>query len=248
MTGTGFFRSKKRVLTCVTVLLACTPLFGWAQGAAPKPTPAPAAPPQTTTLPTPAAAKDSAAKAAAAAPVPAAAAPVPAAMPALSDSARTALKSEIERELKVIADSLKLTPDQRAKARPILLDHAYQVRSLRQKYATQEKAPAVVQAMQKDMQVLRDSTDAKMGSVLTAPQMTQFKTKRDAWLGQTRTRMGMGGPPQAASAAAPAGMPAPTDTAHKAAQAPPAAAPKVAPAAAPKAAPAAAPADTAKKK
>ena len=105
MTGTGFFRSKKRVLTCLAVLLAGTPLFGWAQGAAPKPTPAHAAPPQTITLPTPAAAKDSAAKAAAAT-------PGPATVPALSDSARAALKSEIERELKVMADSLKVTPDQ----------------------------------------------------------------------------------------------------------------------------------------
>jgi len=208
MSGSGPSRLRKMVLACAAVLLAGLPLLGWAQGAAPKPTSTPAATPQTITLPS-SATKDSTAKAAAAAP----AAPAAAKAPTLSDSARAALKAEIEHELKAMADTLKLTAEQRAQARPILLDHAYQVRSLRGKYAAQERTPAVTEAMQKDMQVLRDSTDARMARVLTADQMTQYRMKRDEWLGRTRTRHGLTGTPAAA------GAPAPGDTAKKAAPA-----------------------------
>ena len=102
--------------------------------------------------------------------------------PTLSDSARAALKSQIERELKAMADTLKLTPEQRAKARPILLDHAYQVKQLREKYARQEKTPAVTDTMKKEMQTLRDATDGKLAQVLTGEQMTQYKKWRDEGL------------------------------------------------------------------
>ena len=132
---------------------------------------------------------DAAAKAAAAA----ASAEVAKLAAPLSDSTRAALLAEVERELKLVADSLKLTPEQRGQARPILLDHAYQVRSLRDKYARQERTQATADAMRKDMLQLREATDTKLGAVFTVQQMNQFKARREEWLGRTRTRMGMAG-------------------------------------------------------
>jgi hypothetical protein len=59
-------------------------------------------------------------------------------------------------------------------------------------------------------------TDTKLGTVLSAQQMIQYKTGRDEWLGQLRTRMGMGG----TSGMAPASARAPADIAQEAASAP----------------------------
>ena len=115
---------RRTLLVLVPALIAVLPLLSWAQGSTPP------AQGTTITLPSSAASKDSAMKTAAAAGAHKA--------PTLSDSTRAALKSQIERELKAMADTLKLTPEQRAKARPILLDHAYQVKQLREKYARQE--------------------------------------------------------------------------------------------------------------
>jgi Spy/CpxP family protein refolding chaperone len=195
---------KRTVLACVPALIAGLPLLSWAQGSTPPPAPS-AAPESTITLPTPAAVKDSAAKVA---PAPKAA--------TLSDSARAALRSQIDRQLREMADSLKLTPDQRAKARPILLDHGYQIMQLRDKYATQEKTPAVTDAMRKEMQVLRDATDANLALVLTGEQMAQYKKKRDEGLTMARSKMGIAPPaaPAALTPAAPA-APAPADTTRK---------------------------------
>ena len=219
---------KRAVLACVPVLIAGFPLLSWAQGATPPPKTATA--PATITLPTPAAAKDTAVKVAA----PAASA---AGLPALSDSARTAIKSQIELELKALGDTLKLTPDQKAKARPILLDHAYQVKQLRDKFATQQKTPAVVESMQKEMQGMRESTDGKLAMVLTGEQMVGYKKWRDEGLTRMRSKMGIQGTtPPAAPAPAAGTAAAPTPA-------------KPAPAVAAPANPAAAaPADTAKKK
>jgi hypothetical protein len=212
MSWSSSFHVKRAVLACVPVLIAGFPLLSWAQGATPPPKPATA--PATITLPTPAAVKDSAVKVAA----PAASA---ARLPALSDSARTAIKSQIELELKALGDTLKLTPDQKAKARPILLDHAYQVKQLREKYAKQEKTPAVVESMQKEMQGMRESTDGKLAMVLTGEQMVHYKKWRDEGLTRMRSKMGIQGmtppAPPAPAAVAPAtpAAPAPADTAKK---------------------------------
>jgi len=204
---------RRTLLACVPALIAGLPLLSWAQGSTPPPKPS-TTQSTTVTLPTPAAAKDSATQAAATV------ASGPKA-PALSDSARAALRSEIDHQLKAMADTLKLTPDQRAKARPILLDHAYQVKQLRDKYATQEKTPAVVEAMKKDMQVLRDANDAKLAMVLTGEQMAQYKKMRDEGLARGRAKLGITGMPAAPAPAAPApaapapAAPAPADTAGK---------------------------------
>jgi len=226
------------MLACVPVLIAGLPLLSWAQASTPTPT-ASAAAATPSTLTTPAAAKDSAMKLAA----PAAAkdtAMTLAAPPAeggpkavtLSDSARAEVVAQITRQLKEMADSLKLTTDQRAKARPILLDHGYQVKQLREKYATQERTPAITEEARKEMQVLRDATDTKLAQVLTADQMAQYKKKRDEELARARALMGM-----AAPAAAPALTPAAAPALTPAAVAPAAVAPAVV-----------APADTTKKK
>ena len=195
---------RRTLLVLVPALIAGLPLLSWAQGSTPP------AQGTTITLPSSAASKDSAMKTAAAAGAHKA--------PTLSDSTRAALKSQIERELKAMADTLKLTPEQRAKARPILLDHAYQVKQLREKYARQEKTPAVTDTMKKEMQTLRDATDGKLAQVLTGEQMTQYKKWRDEGLSRMRSKMGMtapSAPAMAAPAAPAAGTPAPVDTTKK---------------------------------
>ena len=124
---------------------------------------------------------------------PSAAAAAKAAAP-LSAQERAALRAEIDRALKAMADSLKLTPTQRSQARPILLDHAYQVKQVRERYATQERTQPVLQAMQNDLQVLRDTTDAKMSRVLHSDQMAGYLANRDQWLNRLRARMGVTAP------------------------------------------------------
>ena len=182
MSWFGTAHVRRMVLACVPALIAALPLLSWAQGPAPAPAPA--------------AATDSAMK------------PAPAAgghkAPMLSDSARAALRAQIDRQLREMADSLKLTPEQRSKARPILLDHAYQLKQLRDKYAGQERTPAAMETVRKEMHVLRDSTDAKLAHVLTADQMAHFKKWRDEGLTRARSKMGMTEPPGMAAPVAPA--------------------------------------------
>lgn len=118
------------------------------------------------------------------------AAPAKPGMPAaLSDSTRAALKAQVEKELKAMADTLKLTPAQRTKARPIMLEHAYQVRQLRTKYAMAPRTPETREAMAKDMQSLRDATDGKLAEVMSGEQMTKYKEMRDAMLNRARAKM-----------------------------------------------------------
>jgi len=176
-------RARRALLAFVPALIAGLPLLSGAQGSAPPPTSS-ATQRTTVTLPAPAAAGARA--------------------PAPSDSARAALASQIDRQLKEMADSLQLTPEQRAKARPILLDHAYQVKQLREKYATKEKTPAVMETMKKEMQVLRDATDGKLAQVLTADQMTQYRKKRDEGLIRARAKPGITGMPGMGTPGAPA--------------------------------------------
>jgi ribonuclease HII len=108
---------------------------------------------------------------------------------ALTDSARLAFRAEVDRQLKQMADSLKLSPQQRANARPILLDHAYQVKQLRDKYSPMERTAANREAMTKEMQTLRNATDGKLAGVLSADQMTQYKAMRDAALVKVRAKL-----------------------------------------------------------
>jgi len=200
----GTFSAGRRTMlvVCAAFLLVVLPLVSWAAPPIipppPKPKPGATTPATAPAATTPAAAThaaapasapasahaDSAAKAAAAA-VSASAAK----LPPLPDSTRAALRSEIERELKAMADSLKLSQEQRAQARPIFLDQAYQLKQIREKYAAQEKSPAVMDAMKKDVQALREATDTRLGAVFTVNQMAHFKAKREAWLGQTKARL-----------------------------------------------------------
>ena len=175
--------STKRAAAAVAALLVMSmPLLARAQE--------PATPPAN------AAAADSAAKPAGAAPAaPEAGAPAatPVAKPpmpaALSDSARAAVRAQVEKELKAMADSLKLTPSQRSKARPILLEHAYQLRELRTKYATHPRTAETREAMAKDAQTLRDATDAKLAEIMSGDQITRYKQMRDEMLTRARSRM-----------------------------------------------------------
>jgi len=112
-------------------------------------------------------------------------------MTALSDSARASLQSQIGHELKTLGDSLKLTPDQKAKAKPILLDHAIGLAGIRDKYSKLGKTTANMASMKQEVLKLRDATDTKLASVLTPPQMTTYKAKRDQWLKGAATKLGM---------------------------------------------------------
>jgi hypothetical protein len=192
------------MLACVAALITGLPLFAWAQS--PTPPPAPAALPDTTRKsPAPVAAQDSATATA-----------VPPAIP-LSDSAKAAIRTQITRELAALADTLKLTPEQRAKAKPIMLDHGYQLSQLRDKYAAQPKTPAVAEEMKKEAQSLRDATDTKLALVFTGEQMAVFKQKRDEGLTRIRSKMGVVAPATKATKAAPAApaTPALADTTKK---------------------------------
>lgn len=117
--------------------------------------------------------------------------PAAPAMPALSDSARAAVRAQVSKELKTMADTLKLTQEQRDKARPILLDHAYKLRQLRDKYAGMERTPENRAAMQKEAASLREATDAKLTALLTGDQMTAFKRWREEGMGRARAKLGV---------------------------------------------------------
>lgn len=160
--------SRRAILTCATLSMVSLPLLAWAQGSTPPTTP-PAAPPAMPS--TPAVAKQAQQAV------------------TMSDSARLAFRADVDRQLKQMADTLKLSPQQRANARPILLDHAYQVKQLRDKYVKMERTPANREAMTKEMQTLREATDGKLAGVLSADQMTQYKVMRDAALAKVRTKM-----------------------------------------------------------
>ena len=108
-----------------------------------------------------------------------------------SDSTRAAIRADIDRTLRAMADTLKLTLEQKTKAKSILTEHAYNLTSLRDRYRSQEKTPQVVGAMRTEMQQMRESTDMKLGSVFTVDQMNQYRAKRDEWLGGMRTRLGL---------------------------------------------------------
>lgn len=169
MNRSGSRWSRSANFTCAVLMLASLPLLVRAQATKP-----PAAPPSSmpATSSMPAAVAEPMRKAT-----------------AMTDSARLAFRADVDRQLKQMADTLKLSPQQRANARPILLDHAYQVKQLRDKYAPMERTPANREAMTKEMQTLRDATDAKLAGVLSADQLTQYKTMRDAALVKMRAKM-----------------------------------------------------------
>jgi hypothetical protein len=163
----------------------------------------------------------------------------------LPDSTRAAIRADIDRDLKSMADTLKLTPEQRTKAKSILTEHAYNLVSLRDKYRSQEKTPQVIEAMRREIQGMRDSTDKKLGSVFTFDQMNQYRVKRDEWLGGMRTKLGL--PPTSPAGAIPASTaPATLGATSGAATAPAGAVVDTAAKAAPPSPPA--PADTTTKK
>ena len=159
--------SRRFMLACATLSLLSLPLVVRAQGS----TPALKAPPMPATQST-AALTAQGNKAM-----------------AMSDSAKNAYKAEAEKQLNQMATDLKLTPEQKAKAKPILLDHAAQVKLLRDKYAVMEKTPATRDAMTKEMHSLRDATDGKLSGVLSADQLAHYKTMRDAQLAKMRSKM-----------------------------------------------------------
>ena len=186
---------RRTVLACVAALSTGLPLLSRAQS--PAPPPAAIAVSDTTRKPAaPVAAQNSAM-----------ATDAPQAI-TLSDSTKAAIRAQVTRELTALADTLKLTPEQRAKARPIMLEHGYQLMQLRDKYVVQGRTPAVAEEMRKEAQALRADTDTKLALVFTGEQMAVYKKKRDEGLTRMRSKMGVAAP------AAPA-VPAPADTAKK---------------------------------
>ncbi len=167
--------ASRAMVSGAVVFAVAIPLFAWAQGSAP-------------------AGHDSAMRMPAVTAKPAVPEMKAPAMPTLSDSARAAIKAQIGRELKAMADTLKLTPDQRARARTILLDQGYQLHNLREKYMAMPRTPENRAAMTKEMQALRDSTDARLVNVLSADQMARYKKWREERLTTARSKMGTGAP------------------------------------------------------
>ena len=111
-------------------------------------------------------------------------------MMALSDSARASLQSQIGHELRMLGDSLKLTPDQKAKVKPILVDHAMSLAGIRDKYSKLGKSTANMAAMKQEVLKLRDATDTKLASVLSPAQLTAYKAKRDQWMKSAVAKLG----------------------------------------------------------
>ena len=130
--------TRDAILVGVTVLMAGFPLLARAQSTPPGQSAAPKSPPPAGTPPAQPATSEP----------PATAAPKPAApaategAPVLSDSVRALVRNEVLTQLKQMADALKLSQEQRDKARPILLDAAYQIRQLRLKYGAMDRTPA----------------------------------------------------------------------------------------------------------
>lgn len=116
--------------------------------------------------------------------------PEAAKIPALSDSARSATREEVGKQLKMLADSLNLTQQQRDKVRPILMAHVTQMKMIRDKYAAMDRTPENREAMKKDAMTLRDATDAKLAGVLTPDQMTKYKAWRESMMSKAKDRMG----------------------------------------------------------
>jgi hypothetical protein len=110
----------------------------------------------------------------------------------MSDSAKAAWKSDVQHQLKQMGEQLKLTPQQQASVKPILTEHATQVKQLRDKYAPMARTAANKEAMTKEMQSLRDATDAKLAGVLSADQMTQYKKMRDEQMAKMKSKMATG--------------------------------------------------------
>jgi len=157
--------SRRAIVACATLSLLSVPLAAQAQGST------------------------QAAKTAAVSATPSATAMPTQGNKTMSDSEKNAYKAEAEKQLNQMATELKLTPDQKAKAKPILLDHAAQVKALRDKYSAMEKTPATRESMTKEMHALRDATDGKLTGVLSASQMTSYKTMRDAQITKMRASL-----------------------------------------------------------
>jgi Rod binding domain-containing protein len=66
------------------------------------------------------------------------------------------------------------------------------VKQLRDKYAPMARTAANKEAMTKEMQSLRDATDAKLAGVLSADQMTQYKKMRDEQMAKMKSKMATG--------------------------------------------------------
>jgi hypothetical protein len=169
MTRLVSFDKRRAVCAAAIALMVSVPVIAWAQGSTPQPPPAAASP-----------AKQ--------APAPAESA---SGLPTLSDAERAAARAEVQRQLKQMADSLQLTKEQRDKARPIMLDAAYQLKQVRDKYAAMEKSPANREAMTKEVRTLREGNDAKLAAVLSPEQMAKYKAMRDVHLTKARAKMGI---------------------------------------------------------
>ena len=177
MFGSRTPHERAMVLACALAMLAGLPLRGGAQSV---PEPAPTMPKVMTKM------GDSTAKA-----VTGAMNAGAAQMTGLSDSARASLQSQIGHELRMLGDSLRLTPDQKSKVKPILIDHATALAGIRDKYSKLGKSTANMAAMKQEVLKLRDATDTKLASVLTPPQLTAYKAKREQWMKGAVSKLGM---------------------------------------------------------
>ena len=179
-------RSSHVILVLAALAIAALPLVALAQGSTPQPAASGQSAPE----------KSAPAQATPAQSAPAQATPAatptksaPTASMGKSGMSHDQMKDEVQRQLKTMSQQLKLTPDQRDKAKAILMDQASQLKQMRTKYAGMEKNDANKAAMKKDVEDLRDATDAKMAEVLSADQMTQYKAMREAQKAKMKEKM-----------------------------------------------------------
>ena len=113
----------------------------------------------------------------------------PAPVPAAKNSSWAATKSharggaaeeqnEMSERLQQMTHRLKLTDDQVAKVKSIFAAKKVQASELRAKFKGQPATAESKVAMEKARKDLHADTDAKLAQVLTADQMTEYKTMR----------------------------------------------------------------------
>lgn len=100
----------------------------------------------------------------------------------------------LDRQMSVLKDQLKLTPDQESKVRTILEDSGKKTHALMEKYGRPEPGKGPSEEQRAAMRGAREETNTQLSQVLSADQLEQFK-KFQAERGR-RFRKGGDAPPK----------------------------------------------------
>lgn len=100
----------------------------------------------------------------------------------------------IDRQVSVMKDQLKLTPDQETKVRTILADSGKKMHAAMEKYGRPEPGKGPTEEQRAEMKTIREDTRTQLSQVLSADQLDQWK-KFQAEHGR-RFRKGGDAPPK----------------------------------------------------